>query len=978
MYGKLADFIIKRYKLVIIAWLVVLFYAFPLIFKVNDVVSYSETEVGMNELEAIKAQNLIDDNFPGRIANSTITIVIQNSNVTSEQARNLSTKIFNDIRQSSTLEGVISVDCVYSALESYVAGVVAQTAPGMHATYGEVGQLVQIVYGVPLEVVDNHLLLLGSGLNDSQARNAVIQGIDAQMRAYGMNDTMVALVVAYANQTFYPMWLPPSLPTHTNDSSVLQTMIVAAAEAYFANVPGEMGQFALEVASAFNVTFYRDMTPLQQETALEGFVFGAVSSQIDASVPFVSQVWALGPSPSAGATTAFAHGIVFNYTLDQLPIRAPDIVVSSFMNTHPLSGNANTTMLMAVSLSVGSSSHSAETDVREIRATIKKELSASGPGYEIFVSGDAAVQVDTMDAVAKDTSKIDPVTVILVVVLVGLFFRSLISPWVPLMTIGMAFLLTSAAIYILGTYVMAIHYTVMTFILVVMLGAGTDYCIFIMSRYREERTGGRSKEEAVKTSLMWAGESITTSGATVMIGFGALMISQYSMVRSMGMALVVAIGITLIFALTMLPSLLMLLGDKVFWPNTTAKDMKRAQHLIERGSGYFSKSVKFSLKHSKAIVLAALLISVPAIYFYFSLVPSYDFLSSLPDAESKQGIDALGSGFGQGAITPTYIVLHFDRGIIEPDDSLNITAAAQLEQYSSLVGNQTNIRSVSGPTRPFGQPVNSTYLASLPPIAHATYQMTINGMIGLDNRTVMLTVILQDEPFTTNSIRTIDHIRALDRTAESDVFHGAAAILVGGSTASMSDVSGTVSKDFLTMRVVVLIGIYFVLLLVMGSLLIPLRLILTVLLNVTWTIAMTMLVFQYTFGSPVLWMMPLILFVVAMGLGMDYDIFLTTRIREEVTRGKTDEKAITTAVERTGGIITACGLVMAGAFGSMMLSSTVLLREFGFGLAFAILLDAMILRIYLVPAIMLLLQKWNWYAPGRLQRVRRGEKARKH
>jgi RND superfamily putative drug exporter len=121
----------------------------------------------------------------------------------------------------------------------------------------------------------------------------------------------------------------------------------------------------------------------------------------------------------------------------------------------------------------------------------------------------------------------------------------------------------------------------------------------------------------------------------------------------------------------------------------------------------------------------------------------------------------------------------------------------------------------------------------------------------------------------------------------------------------------------------------------------------------------------------------MILFVIAMGLGMDYDIFLTTRIREEVSKGKSDEKAILTAVERTGGIITACGLIMAGAFGSMMLSSTSLLQEFGFGLFFVILIDAMLVRIYLVPAIMLLLQKWNWYAPGRLQRVRREEKARK-
>jgi len=123
--------------------------------------------------------------------------------------------------------------------------------------------------------------------------------------------------------------------------------------------------------------------------------------------------------------------------------------------------------------------------------------------------------------------------------------------------------------------------------------------------------------------------------------------------------------------------------------------------------------------------------------------------------------------------------------------------------------------------------------------------------------------------------------------------------------------------------------------------------------------------------------MPMILFIILMGLGMDYDIFLVTRIREEVLKGKTDEDAIVTAVERTGGIITACGIIMAGAFASLMLSTMGLLQEFGFGLSFAIIIDAMLVRIYLVPAIMVLLKKWNWWAPGRLQRVKRDEKKAK-
>jgi RND superfamily putative drug exporter len=968
MFSRLADFIIRRYKLVIIVWLVVLFYAFPLIFKIGDVVVYTESEVGLNKLEAVEAQNLIDQEFAGHIANSTITIVIQNTNVTSAEVRTFSSLLYEGIRGDGALQGVQRVDYLYSALESYVVAVAGQAAPASYYLYGQVNQTAMMVFGIPLEAVYKHMQLVSLGYSDDDARSFVVQNITEELTASGADSATVGFTIGYLNNSFYPGWLLAGRPT---DSTLLASVISAASDAYFRQVPGEVGTFALSVSQNLTLADY-DSPQIQMQ-----FAQAIIAAQIQANISFVRQVWGLGPAPSQASLSQLAHAIVFNYTVDRLPVAVPSALIGQFVNTRSAAGAPNTTMLMAVSLSVGGSSSAAENDVRAIRSLIKEHTAVLGAGYKVYVTGDPAINVDTMDAVAKDTSRIDPATVILVVFLVGLFFRSFISPWVPLMTIGMAYLTSTAAIYLLGLFLMHIHYSVMTFVLIVMLGAGTDYCIFIMSRYREERVAGRSKEEAVKTSLMWAGESIATSGATVMIGFGALMIGQYSMVRSMGMALVTAIGMTLAFALTMLPSLLMLLGDKVFWPNTMERETKRMKLKDQRGGGYFRKSAGFSLRHSKAIVIAALVISVPAVYLVLSLQSSYDFMASLPNAESKLGIDAMGAGFGKGNLMPTYIIVRFGSPVVS-NGTLDPLASAQLEEYSALVGNESNIRSVSGPTRPFGVPVNSSFLASLTEDQLAAYQTAIRQSIGTDNRTIMLTVILQDEPFTTKSINTIDRIRALDKQAATSIFGGSAVILVGGSTASMADVSRTVSNDFFTMRIVVLVGIYVVLMLVLGSLLVPLRLILTVLLNVSWTVALTMLVFQYANGVPVLWMMPLILFVVAMGLGMDYDIFLTTRIREEVSKGKTDEKAIMTAVERTGGIITACGMVMAGAFGTMLLSSTALLKEFGFGLAFAILLDAMILRIYLVPAIMLLLQKWNWYAPGRLQRVRREEKARKN
>jgi RND superfamily putative drug exporter len=133
--------------------------------------------------------------------------------------------------------------------------------------------------------------------------------------------------------------------------------------------------------------------------------------------------------------------------------------------------------------------------------------------------------------------------------------------------------------------------------------------------------------------------------------------------------------------------------------------------------------------------------------------------------------------------------------------------------------------------------------------------------------------------------------------------------------------------------------------------------------SIAWTLAAFILVFQFWLQASVYWILPIILFCVLMGLGVDYDIFLVSRIREEVYKGKSEEEAIEQAVESTGTIITLCGAVMAAAFGSMMISSTIMLKEFGFVLCLAIIFDATLMRLVVVPSIMVLLKKYNWWMP---------------
>ncbi len=245
--------------------------------------------------------------------------------------------------------------------------------------------------------------------------------------------------------------------------------------------------------------------------------------------------------------------------------------------------------------------------------------------------------------------------------------------------------------------------------------------------------------------------------------------------------------------------------------------------------------------------------------------------------------------------------------------------------------------------------------------------------IGIDNRTALITVVLEDGPMTSRSLGTVAELRALmvDTITQFPLL-SSAEIYVGGSTAVIYDLKIDLDEQFRTMELLVVIGIFIVLLIVLGAVLLSLFAILSILLSISWAFAATVVLFGHGLGEPILWLIPLILFVMLMGIGMDYNIFILTRIREEIHKGRSDKDAIRESLDWTGGIITALAVIMGSAFAAMMISSTMMLKQMGFALAFAIMLDAMVVRTYIVPAMMTVLGKWAWWAPGRLQRERRG------
>jgi len=702
--------------------------------------------------------------------------------------------------------------------------------------------------------------------------------------------------------------------------------------------------------------------------------------------------------------------------------------------------------------------------IREFVSEQKEAYAAVDPVVSdvgAYITGSPAISHDTAAGAMEDISKIDPFTVLLILILVGLFFRSFVSSGAPPVTIGAAFVVVMALIFGLGQFLEIFFITEML-LLVAMMGAGCDYCIFIIARYREELRAGKSHHDALHEAIKWAGESISISGLAVMIGFGTMCICSISFISTMGICLALGILVALLAALTLIPAIIELVGDRIFWP--TRMDAFQEGGKATRGwfawcgrvgKRYFESSARFSIKHAKAIVVAAVIATVPCVYVLMEAETSYDMVGAMQNGDSGEGMDLIGEYAYQGLMMPNYILFETSAPVatITVDNVMGMGTITTLEWSEKLaqmdlgqlyaeIHQDSNIAEVVGPfvwedvvaetaadmnlsiATPVDRASNSTAIidaiisGSSPVIEPyiegvvTTMRTTIGDLYPMMTPSMVDTFILDTgnvidynvnvmagiiggpfvqsadgsgdvtflkinystkdaamSPLSMGTIDTVDGIVDDYVSAHSGIIANEWST---GTPAIMYDISKAVGEEFTHIEVLVVILIMILLFLVMKSYTIPVRSVLTILMSIAWTLAITHVLFGSVLGAEVMWMIPLILLVICLGLGMDYDILLTTRIKENVHKGMSNDDAIFHAVTHSGSVITVCGLIMGGAFGTLMLSSMLMMQEFGFALCFAILVDALIVRTYIVPAVMHLLGDLNWKGPAFLKRLGNG------
>ena len=627
-------------------------------------------------------------------------------------------------------------------------------------------------------------------------------------------------------------------------------------------------------------------------------------------------------------------------------------------------------------------------DVEELIASLKTEKGPGRlpPGLDLSISGTATAGRDLRQAADKSASATELWTVILVLGLLLAIYRAPGLALIPLATVGMATKIALAILAFLSQLGWVELFSgIEVYVTVLVYGAGVDYCLFLIARYREELDGGGTFDEAISNSLSKVGAALTASAGTVMCGIGMMVFAEFGKFQQAGVAITLGLFIVLCASLTFTPAIMRLANKWAFWPNVRNARLadqvgwisptNAVGQLLQRFTfqAIWEKTSQALLARPGSIWLASLAVMTPfaviGVMFYGHL--SYGLLSELPqDDPSVVGAKAVQDHFPPGAIEPVKMLVSVDQ-----DRRVNFSEAAGIaliEEFTNSLREQresfgvADVRSVS---HPLGGEESLSKMGWAK--RRKARDMAVDYYVCRDEvhrgTITRLDVVFQNDPFSRDSIRELEDFRRDIVELLPSKLSGASLSFLG-ATPSISDLKAVTDRDQIRIDGLVLGGVLLILVLLLRRFAIPAYLIVSVFFSYLVTLGVTFTLFWMldpTGFAGLDWKVPMFLFTILIAVGEDYNIFLMTRIEEEqVEHGSV--LGVTEALQKTGSIISSCGIIMAGTFSSLLAGSLVGMHQLGFALAFGVLLDTFVVRPILVPAYLILLHSGRFGQIGKL------------
>ncbi|MBE0592824.1 MAG: MMPL family transporter [Gemmatimonadales bacterium] len=590
--------------------------------------------------------------------------------------------------------------------------------------------------------------------------------------------------------------------------------------------------------------------------------------------------------------------------------------------------------------------------------------------YEVHVTGGPALDYDVRTVSKEDTRIGERKSLPFSAAILILAFGALVAAFAPIVIGVLAIVCALGLVHVAASfYPMSVF--VLTIVSMVGLGVGIDYSLLIVTRFREEMNRGRGPREAAERTIDTAGRAVITSGLTVLLGFGALLITPTSETRSVGIGGLLVVSSAVLLSITLLPGALSLIGRAIDGPRWLAR--KLAWYHAPTG---WERWARWLGHHPwRALILGGVLMAAcswPLTNIKIGLPREGWFPSNTESADALASLDAIGA---RGALQPVRIVVQapegerivgtrYVRGLKRLSDS--VRADAHVADLRSVVDLQRGT-SILQYTMMYS---NLERARARAPEFYASY-------LSEDGRTTLLDVILADTTSFTGAMDAVRHIRGIVRAGVPGL--DSVRVFVAGFQAASVDLQDELLRQFPWVIILVVGATAVMLFVAFQSILVPVKAVVMNLLSVAGAFGILVLVFQHGVGAQILGLqgpteaiyvaVPVVVFAVVFGLSMDYEVFLLSRIKEAFDRTGKNDQATMEGLTATASVITSAAAIMLVVFGTFAFSRVLAAQMLGFGLAVAVLLDATVIRMVLVPAFMHIAGSWNWWPGGR--KVRR-------
>jgi putative drug exporter of the RND superfamily len=565
---------------------------------------------------------------------------------------------------------------------------------------------------------------------------------------------------------------------------------------------------------------------------------------------------------------------------------------------------------------------------------VKTVQSGSGGGVQFQVEGNIAQAGNPTNS---DSSLFFGFIAAAIVLFIA--FGSFVAMLLPLLTAGVS-LGCGIAVVGLLSHVIGIATFSNELALLIGLGVGVDYALFIVTRYRQAMLRGESREEAVVEAIDTSGRAVLFAGMIVVIAMLGMFVLGVSFLYGVAVAAAVTVAFTVIAALTLLPALLALTGKWVLRRKERRAVREGARRVNDESPAWARWTAIMSRRPAAFALVSALVMIVIAVPFFGMRLGSADAGTDPSSTTTRKAYDLLAKGFGPGYNGPLELVARID-------NPAQLTAFKKAEQA----------------------------VAHTPGVVAASPASFIKGSAGRPS-VAIAQVYPKGSPQDASTSDLLHHIR--DSVIPPATGGSGVRVLVGGTTAIFDDFSHVLSAKLpLFIGIVVLLS-FLLLMAVFRSLVIPLTAAIMNLLSAGAAFGVLTAVFQHGWGASIIGLnttgpieafLPVLLFPILFGLSMDYEVFLISRVYEEWHRRRDNREAVTHGLSATGRTITAAASIMVLVFGSFVLGGQWIIEMFGVGLASAVLLDALIVRSVLVPSLMILLGDANWKIPAWLDRA---------